>query len=124
MRKLISALAFAAALSLPGVASAAGELAAAEAALKRGDYATVVQLLQVAGEAGNTIAAETLGDMLWYGESIYGPDVHRDPAAATEWFRRAARQGSAYARYMLAEIDQEASQARTTSTVVAAQPTR
>jgi TPR repeat protein len=105
MRKLISSFAVAAALALPVIATAGDDLTAANRAFVRGDYATAMELLKPAAEAGNRVAAETLGDLLWYGETLYGPDVRRDATAALEWYRRAARQGSPFAAHMLAAIE-------------------
>jgi TPR repeat protein len=114
MTRLFSTIALALALSLPGI-SAANDIDDASDALDRGDYAAALELLKGPGAAGNTVAAETLGDMLWHGESLYGSQVRRDPAAAIEWYRRAARQGSPFAAYMLDAI-------QTTTATAAATP--
>lgn len=106
MRKLISTLALATALLLPGFALASAELQAADDAIARGDYVAAVELLKVAAQAGNPIAAETLGDMLWYGEAQYGPGVVQNRDEAIEWYRRAADQGSPFAAYILSQIEQ------------------
>jgi TPR repeat protein len=103
MRNLVSTLALAAALALPGVAGAA-ELAAAEAALEAGNYSEAVTLYRAAGEAGDPRAQVTLGFMFLYGEAHYGSAVQADLNTSLVWFARAADQGNAVATSMLTSL--------------------
>jgi hypothetical protein len=106
MRKLISTLALTMALSLPGFASASAEFQAAEDAIARNDYTSAVELLRVAADNGNAIAAEMLGDIFWYGESHYGPGIVQNRAEALTWYRIAAERGSPFAMYVLSQTEQ------------------
>lgn len=106
MRKLISAVALAAALAHSAVA-AAGDREAAELALERGDYATAAALYQTAGKAGDPRAQVTLGFMYWYGEARYGHAVQGDMNTALDWFARAADQGNVVGSSMLGLLFQE-----------------
>jgi TPR repeat protein len=106
MRRLLSTFVLAIALVWPGFASASPELQAAEDAIARGEYGSAMQLLKIAANAGNPIAAETLGDMLWYGEAQYGPEVTQNHEEALAWYRRAAEQGSPFAAYVVSQIEQ------------------
>jgi TPR repeat protein len=60
------------------------------AALKRGDYATALQLLGPLADQGNARAQFKLGVMYYEGQG-----VPQDYAEAVKWYRRAADQGYA-----------------------------
>jgi TPR repeat protein len=117
MRKLISALLLVVALALPGIAAACDEHASADAALEAGDYAAALKLYHAAAVAGDVRAQEELGFMYWYGEEVYGPAVQSDPAAAFEWFARAAGQGSVIGSTMLAVLFKDESSTPVTQAV-------
>ncbi len=71
----------------------AQDLAAADEAYKRGDYATVLQLMRPLADAGNTRAQTYLGVMYDNGQG-----VPQDDAQAVTWYRKAADQGDARAQ--------------------------
>ena len=71
----------------------AQDLATADSAYKRGDYATVLQLMRPMADAGNTRAQNKLGLMYENGRG-----VAKDDAQAVYWYRKAADQGEAYAQ--------------------------
>ena len=66
----------------------AQDLATADAAYKRGDYATVLQLMRPMADAGNTRAQTYLGVLYDNGQG-----VPQDDAQAVAWYRQAADQG-------------------------------
>ncbi|MEQ8231169.1 MAG: tetratricopeptide repeat protein, partial [Gammaproteobacteria bacterium] len=72
-------------------------LAAARAALARGDAARAAALFRDLAEAGDAEAQSHYGYMLYQGEG-----VARDRSAAVDWYERAARQGQRDAQYNLA----------------------
>jgi TPR repeat protein len=74
----------------------AEDLASADSAFSRGDYAAVRQLMRPLADAGNAKAQNYLG--LLY-DNGYG--VPRDDARAVAWYRKAAEQGNAAAQYNL-----------------------
>ena len=66
----------------------AQDLATADSAYKRGDYATVLQLMRPMADAGNTRAQTYLGVLYDNGQG-----VPQDDAQAVAWYRKAADQG-------------------------------
>lgn len=90
------------AMARPEVAAPSAEaenLAAADFAFKRGDYATVRQLVTPLADAGNAKAQNYLGVLY---DNGYG--VRRDDAQAVAWYRKAADQGNAAAQYNLGRL--------------------
>ena len=71
----------------------AQDLASADSAYKRGDYATVLQLMRPMADAGNTRAQTYLGVLYDNGQG-----VPQDDAQAVAWYRKAADQGDARAQ--------------------------
>jgi TPR repeat protein len=118
MRNLISTLALAAALALPGVAGAA-DLVAAETALEEGNYEAAVKLYRAAGEAGDPRAQVTLGFMFLYGEAHYGSAVQADVNTSLAWFARAADQGNPVATSMLISLFDQGEVAPSTQSLAA-----
>jgi TPR repeat protein len=75
------------------------DLAAADAAFRRGDYATVRQLMKPLADAGNAKAQNYLGVLY---DNGFG--VPRDDAQAVAWYRKAADQGNAAAQSNLGRL--------------------
>jgi hypothetical protein len=86
------------ALALFGAATA-GPLEDGEAAYKRSDFSTALQILRPLADQGNEIAQAYLG--LAYRQG-YG--VPHDDAQAAAWFRKAADEGYAPAQGVLGEM--------------------
>jgi len=89
-------IAFALAASL-SVLSTASPSEDAEAAYKKGDYATALRLARELAPQGDAMAQSLLG--LLYRD---GHGVPQDYQQAVEWFRKAAEQGRPNAQYNLA----------------------
>lgn len=68
----------------------------ADAAYKRGDYATAFRLMKPLAEKGNAKAQHNLGVMYDYGRGI-----PQDYTKASKWYRRAADQGVPEAQHNL-----------------------
>jgi TPR repeat protein len=79
----------------------AGPLDDADAAIKREDYPTAMQIYRQLAERGNAEAQFSLGSM--YGVNISG--IH-DPVKMVYWIRKAANQGIVNAQYALGNIFQ------------------
>src|ERR1700761_6215645 len=75
------------------------DLAAADSAFERGDYATVRRLVQPLANAGNAKAQNYLG--LLYDDGL---GVPRDDEQSVVWYRRAAEQGNAAAEYNIGRL--------------------
>jgi uncharacterized protein len=88
-------------LTLVGLAgtAVAGPPEDAEAAYKRGDYATAYRLYRPLADQEDAGAQEHLGLMY-----LYGLGVPVDYAAALRWFHKAANQGYVPAQYALGDI--------------------
>src|SRR2546423_1013436 len=84
------------ALSLSAQLVAAGPLEDADAAIRKGDYATTLRLLRPLANQGNASAQSFLGFMY-----KFGIGVPRDYAEAVTWYRKAADQGDAAGQYSL-----------------------
>jgi hypothetical protein len=76
--------------------AAAGPLEDADAAFKKGDYATALRLIRPLAEQGDAGVQSVLGLMYYSGQG-----VPQDYAAAASWFRKAAERGDADAQYDL-----------------------
>ncbi|MCG6901912.1 MAG: sel1 repeat family protein [Rhodobacter sp.] len=85
--RIFMAFAFVALIATPIAAQSDEEVAAARLVYIDGDYATALQVLRPAAEAGNPVAQNLLGDA--YDD---GNGVERDAAKAVEWFEKAAAQ--------------------------------
>jgi TPR repeat protein len=77
----------------------AGPLKDADAAYRKGDYATALRLMRPLAEEGDAEA------QFKFGLHFYGPvPSGRDYAEAVKWFRKAAEQGVAAAQYYLGNM--------------------
>jgi TPR repeat protein len=76
--------------------SVAGTIEGAEAAYKRGDYASALRLFQPLAKQGNASAQSSLGFMYEYAQG-----VPQDYVAAAKWHRLAAQQGNALSQTRL-----------------------
>jgi TPR repeat protein len=85
----------------------AGDIEDAMEAYENGRYALAVELLQIAGRAGNAQAQEILAFMYTHGSGMY-PGVARDMRTAAHWFDLAARNGRPVSRYMACAIRRDA----------------
>ena len=86
------------ALALFGVAPA-GPLEDGDAALKKGDYATALQILRPLAHHGNAAAQYEIAGMYSNGQG-----VRQDYTRAAAWYRKAADQGNAGAQFKLGEM--------------------
>lgn len=64
-------------------------------------YSVAYRLFNEAADGGNTLAQRIAGTMAWYGETLYGGEVRRDRARATQLFSRAAAQGCEISNFYL-----------------------
>ena len=78
---------------LPAVAEPAMSVEAAEAAYRRGDYATALELFRPLADHGDANAQNALGVMY-----ITGQGVSQNYVEAMKWYRKAADQGFAIAQ--------------------------
>ncbi len=99
LKAALVALVLSVGLAAPVVA---GPLEDAAAAYKRGDYATVLQLVRPLAEQGLAEAQGLLGSM--YDE---GKGVPENDGEAARWYLTAADQGDATAQYMLGSMYDE-----------------
>jgi uncharacterized protein len=100
MRKSWKATLVAIALMASGfVPALAGPMEDADAAWKRQDYPTAVQLLRPLAEQGKASAQHFLGKMYEAGQGV--PQSYVE---AAKWYRLAAEQGHAGAQLYLAEL--------------------
>lgn len=83
-------------LSAPCLAGPAED---ADAAYKRGDYASAIRLYRPLADQGDARAQNSLGRMY-----LRGQGASKDYPSAMKWFRRAAALGIADAQYNLGEI--------------------
>lgn len=98
MKRAIAPLVLLIGLAPGGIASA-GPLEDADAANRRGDYATAVPLYRSLAEQGDARAQNSLGDMY-----ANGRGVAKDDAEAVQWIRKAADQGFAEGQNNLAAM--------------------
>ena len=68
-------------------------------------YGQALVPLNAAASAGNRQARLSLGLMLLHGESLYGPEVPRDVAAASRWLRLAADDGCEVSQHVLMKLE-------------------
>ena len=68
-------------------------------------YGQALIPLNAAASAGNRQARLSLGLMLLHGESLYGPEVPRDTAAASRWLRLAADDGCEVSQHVLMKLE-------------------
>lgn len=94
---LTAALAGIALLCGSYMAALAGPMDDAEAAWKKGDYATAAQIYRAEAESGRASAQHFLAKMYENGQG-----VPRSEAEAAKWYRRAADQGHTGAQFYLA----------------------
>jgi TPR repeat protein len=83
-------------LSLAAAPVAAGPLEDADAAYRRGDYATALRLWRPLADQGNADAQNNVGAMYAKGQGVV-----QDYAEAVKWYGKAADQGSAEAQLSL-----------------------
>jgi TPR repeat protein len=94
MKRIVTSVALAVALCvLPLAAMADARTDAGFAAAEDYDYARALEHFRAAGEAGDVHGARIAGFMLLYGETLYGPAVKRDRAAAIKLLQTAAAGG-------------------------------
>jgi TPR repeat protein len=97
MIRMLSAIAFAGALTLAG-GVAAGPMQDAETAFDTGDYARALSLWRSQADSGNPEAQDHVGLMY-----LSGKGVAENDAEAARWFRLGAQKGLADAQFNLAE---------------------
>lgn len=100
IRRLVAAALIAAGCAF-GLPARAGEPSLAQAMndYEHGRYLSAEVGLRAAAASGEVRAQELLGFMYAYGPRAY-PGIAHNPHEAALWFERAARGGSANARYM------------------------
>ena len=93
-------------LLLTAVAPCYGDgLAPAPQAVEAYHYGQALAPLNAAASAGNRQARLSLGLMLLHGESLYGPEVQQDTAAASRWLRLAAEDGCEVSQHVLMKLE-------------------
>jgi TPR repeat protein len=104
---------FTASVLVAGLLLLAGKPAAAMAATPYGSgveaaaehrYAEALASFRQAAELGDRNAMRTLGLMLLYGESLYGPEVARQPVEARRWLQLAAARGCEVSAFMVQRL--------------------
>ncbi len=109
MTKAIVIALFTAAALLPASGFAGSTVPAtyeeATALYQDGRYMDAISALAIAAEDGDVRAQRLLGLMYVYGESLYGPAVHRDVGLGRAWLYRASAQGDKDAAWTLARLD-------------------
>lgn len=78
--------------------------AAAEAEYAAGHFAHALILFESRAAAGDAVAAEIAGQMLFHGSALYGPSVARDPERARHYLTQAARDGRPVARHLIERV--------------------
>lgn len=108
IRRLVAAALIAAGCAAQVTAvAAATTLEQAMDDYEHGRYVKAEEGLRAAAEGGNLRAQELLGFMYAYGPKTY-PGIPHNPHEAALWFERAARGGSASARYMYCSLTRPA----------------
>jgi hypothetical protein len=74
---------------------------AARDAYARQHFFTAIQALEQLAKQGDVRAAELVGQMLFFGERVYGTAVPRDVKRAQHWLTQAAEGGSTIAAFLL-----------------------
>jgi TPR repeat protein len=88
-----------------GAAAAQTATAEAESEYANCHFKLALAQFEQRAASGDAIAAELAGQMLYYGELLYGNDVPRDREHARELLSQAALAGRPVARFLLARID-------------------
>ena len=74
---------------------------AAEDAYAKHHFAAALQGFEQLAKHGDVRAAELVGQMLFFGERVYGTAVPRDVKRAHDWLTQAAQGGSTIAMFLL-----------------------
>jgi len=69
------------------------------------EYASALALFEHLAARGDARAARMAGEMLYYGESLFGPEVRQDKARAGRWLGLAALGGNFGALQLLRRAD-------------------
>lgn len=77
---------------------------AAEDAYATQHFAVALHDFEQLAKQGNLNAAERAGQMLFFGEPLYGKAVPRDPKRASQWLTQAAKGGSEVSALLLQRI--------------------
>lgn len=91
------------ALVAPDV-QAQGSTPAGAAAYAAGRYDLALTRFERLAAGGDATAAEMAGQLLYYGETVYGPAVGRNHRLASRYLLQAAQAGRPLARYLLDRI--------------------
>ena len=67
-------------------------------------YSAAYSQFLVAAQGGNRDAQRTLALMLFYGEGIFGGEIHRNREQALYWLRKAAQNGCETSAFMLTKL--------------------
>jgi len=92
------------AVSTATPAHAQDQAAVAEAEYAAGHFAEALTLFETRAAAGDTVAAELAGQMLFYGATLYGQSIAGDPERARQYLAQAARDGRPVARYLIERV--------------------
>ncbi len=68
-------------------------------------FTEALRLYELLATQGDARAAEMAGQMLYFGETLYGDQVRRDIPRATRWLAQAAQAGRPVATYLLRSVD-------------------
>lgn len=108
MKRIVTSVALAVVVcALPLAAMADARADAGFAAAEDFDYAGALEHFRAAGEAGDVQGARIAGLMLLYGETLYGPAVKQDRAAAIKLLRTAAAGGCEVSAAMVRKVSME-----------------
>ncbi len=77
----------------------------ARTAYERRHFSQALRLYEQLSAHGHARAAEIAGQMLLFGESLYGASVRRDRARAAVLLAQAAERGSPIAQHLLRYLD-------------------
>lgn len=102
-KKLFAAMLFAVTV-VPLSAHANSEHDAALAEANNGHYAMALSYYRIAAEQGDRAAQRIAGLMLYYGERLYGEEIHQDLPAAKIFLSMAAAQGCEVSKFMLGKL--------------------
>jgi TPR repeat protein len=93
------------------VPTAAARAAAAQAAWARAEkacddeeFAAALATYEFLASQGDARAAHLAGEMLYFGEALFGPQVRRNKVRAARWLQFASSAGSNSARRLLKRI--------------------
>ena len=103
--RAIALAALMAVLAPPALASTAQtEYEAGVEAMRDFHFTEAQEHFRLAAGQGHRDALRTWGLMLLYGESLYGPALHRKTGQAVALLRQAADQGCEVSRFVLARL--------------------